>query len=81
MRVSHGHYDHSDADRDMNCVFALDRLKELKDQGSIGHVSEKHLTFAGYQKALARQFYEDTPPAIADILESEGVDAVVLTAG
>ena len=29
LMVTHEHYDHTDADQDINCVFPIDRLREL----------------------------------------------------
>jgi D-proline reductase (dithiol) PrdB len=35
LMVTHGHYDHRHADTDINCVFPIDRLRELADEGVI----------------------------------------------
>ncbi|GAB6173257.1 hypothetical protein JCM15765_27350 [Paradesulfitobacterium aromaticivorans] len=34
-RISHTHYDHSEADRDINCVFPITRIRELLEQGFV----------------------------------------------
>lgn len=47
LRISHDNYDHQDADRDVNCVFPLERLQELAAEGFIGELAEFHLTFMG----------------------------------
>jgi D-proline reductase (dithiol) PrdB len=47
LRISHDNYDHRDADRDFNCVFPLERLRELAVEGFIGELAEVHLTFMG----------------------------------
>ncbi len=57
LMVTHDHYDHSDADQDINCVFPLDRLRELADKGIIAGVSDKHLGFMGFSQNL-RDLYE-----------------------
>src|SRR6185437_15308223 len=48
LMVTHGHYDHRHADQDINCVFPIDRLRELATQGIIGGVAKRHLGFMGY---------------------------------
>ena len=47
LRISHDNYDHTDAERDINCVFPIERLRELEKEGFIGKLSEVHFTFMG----------------------------------
>jgi D-proline reductase (dithiol) PrdB len=78
--VTHSHYDHRDADRDINCVFPIDRLRELATEGIIGGISDKHLGFMGYSQSL-RDLYERAAPEMAKIIVRSKADAVLLTAG
>jgi len=81
LMVTHHHYDHVDADRDVNVVFPLERLRELAAAGEIGSVAREHVGFMGYTMQL-RRMYEETAPEIAERLEREvRPDAVVLTGG
>ena len=80
LMVTHEHYDHRDADQDINCVFPIDRLRELAQAGVIGGVAEKHLGFMGYSQKL-RDLYERSAPEMAKIIERSKADAVLLTAG
>jgi D-proline reductase (dithiol) PrdB len=80
LRVTHGHYDHRHADADINCVFPLDRLRELAAEGVIGGVADKHLGFMGYTQQL-RDLYEHAAPEMAKVIERSRADAVLLTAG
>ncbi len=80
LMVTHDHYNHQDADQDINCVFPIDRLRELASAGIIGGVSDKHLGFMGYSQNL-RDLYEQAAPAMAKIIERSKADAVLLTAG
>lgn len=80
LRVTHSHYDHSEADRDINCVFPLDRLRELAAEGFIKAVSNKHVGMMGFTKKLGF-VYEQTVPAIGQEIERSPADAVVLTGG
>lgn len=76
----HEHYDHRDADADINVVFPLDRLRELADEGIIGGVSDKHLGFMGYTQ-LFRDLYDRAVPEMAKIILRSKADGVILTAG
>ncbi len=69
-----------DADADINCVFPLDRLRELAAEGVIGGVADKHLGFMGYTQQL-RDLYEHAAPEMAKVIERSRADAVLLTAG
>jgi D-proline reductase (dithiol) PrdB len=80
LMVTHAHYDHRHADQDINCVFPIDRLRELAAEGVIGGVGDKHLGFMGYSQQL-RDLYERAAPEIAKMIERSRADAVLLTAG
>ncbi len=80
LMVTHDHYDHRDADEDINCIFPIDRLRELAQEGIIGGVSDKHLGFMGYTQNM-RDLYERASPEIAKIISRSKADAVLLTAG
>lgn len=80
LMVTHAHYDHRHADQDINCVFPIDRLRELAAEGIIGGAGDKHLGFMGYSQQL-RDLYERAAPEMAKIIERSRADAVLLTAG
>lgn len=73
------HYDHGCVDQDLNCVFPLDRLRELAAEKVIGAVAEKHFSL-GYSQAL-RELRETTIPALVREVERARPDAVLLTGG
>lgn len=79
LMVSHGHYDHSDADQDINCVFPIDRLRELEAEGSIGALSQVHFGFMGFNpnpESILKSARE-----VAGTLHANEVDVVFLTPG
>lgn len=80
MMVSHGGYDNADVNKDINCMFPIDRLRELAAEGFIKEVAETHIGFMG-GGGNQEKFANETGPEIAKILKEENVDAVVLTAG
>jgi D-proline reductase (dithiol) PrdB len=81
LMVTHHHYDHSDADRDINVVFPIDPLRELVREGLIGAVARLHIGYLGFTMQL-KQMYEEVAPQIAEEIEKKSrADAVVLTGG
>jgi len=73
LRVAHFGYPTSDAEKDPNCVFPLDRLRELEREGTIGELSPRAFTFMGGIYSHRRVF-EDLVPAILDKLKEDDVD-------
>jgi len=43
--VTHHHYNHSDADKEINVVFPIDVLRDLKREGLIADVARKHIGY------------------------------------
>jgi len=80
LMVSHGGYDNGDVNKDINCMFPLDRLRELKEEGLIGGVADTHVGFMG-GGGNQQKFTDETGPKIAKLLKDEGVDGVIMTAG
>lgn len=80
MMVSHGGYDNSDVNKDINCMFPIDPLRRLAEEGYIKAIAPIHFGFMGGGGDQAK-FEQATGPDIARQLADEGVDAVVLTAG
>jgi D-proline reductase (dithiol) PrdB len=79
--VTHHHYDHSDADEDINVVFPIDVLRDLRDEGFIGGIAKKHVGYMGYTMQL-KAMYEGTAREIAnEIDKGSRADVVVLTGG
>ncbi|QBD78106.1 hypothetical protein EPA93_19735 [Ktedonosporobacter rubrisoli] len=79
LMITHDHYDHNDADQDINCVFPIDRLRELAAEGLIGGINNKHLGF-GFTQNL-RDLYERAAPAMAKEIMRSQADGVIVTAG
>lgn len=80
LMVSHGGYDNSDVNKDINCMFPIDPLHQLARDGVIGSVSDIHVGFMG-GGGNQEKFRNETGPEIAAILKNHNVDAVILTAG
>lgn len=81
LMVTHDHYNHDDADKDVNVVFPIDVLRELKEEGFIGGVARKHVGFMGYTMRL-KDMYEQTAAQIAEEIDKGSrADVVILTGG
>lgn len=80
LMVSHGGYDNGDVNKDINCMFPIDRLHELAKDGFIKSIAPVHIGFMG-GGGNQEKFKNETGLEIARILKEEGVDAVLMTAG
>lgn len=81
LMVTHHHYDHADADADINVVFPIDVLRDLQEESFIGKIAKKHVGYMGYTMQL-KSMYEGTAPEIAnEIDKGSGADVVILTGG
>jgi len=79
LRIADAHYDHGCVDRDVNCVFPIDRLTELTHEHRIGGVADRHFSI-GFTQAI-RQLRDDTLPYLVEEVRSTRPDAVLLTGG
>ncbi|MFN8557098.1 MAG: glycine/sarcosine/betaine reductase selenoprotein B family protein [Dehalococcoidia bacterium] len=71
-------FDRTPTQRDLNVVYPIDRLRELRDAGRIGAVAPYHYSFMGAQRDPAR-IMNETAPEVARRLLDAGADTVLLT--
>jgi D-proline reductase (dithiol) PrdB len=82
LMITHDYYDHADADRDINIVFPLERLKEFEQEGLIGNVAGLHYGFMGHITGRhIPTLINKTAREVAGRLKKEQVDLVLLTPG
>ena len=82
LMITHKYYDHSHADKDINIVFPLDRLREMEARGEIGDVAPRHYGFMGHVLgSKIEPLIKETSPEVAKRLADDGVDFVILTPG
>ncbi len=79
LRFDDAHYDHACVDKDLNCVFPIDRLSELTREQRIGGLNELHFSL-GFSQAL-RELRETTIPALVREVDKSRPDIVLLTGG
>jgi D-proline reductase (dithiol) PrdB len=80
LRFAHDHYDHTDPDRDPNCMFPIERLRDLAAAGVVGGAAAWHVGFMGFIPNPAR-FARETIPRVVDRLRQDHVGAAVLSPG
>lgn len=82
LTITHDYYDHRAADRDVNCVFPLERLREHAAAGRIGRVAPRHIGTMGHILGPEeRRLVTETAPAIARLLVDDGVHYTVAAPG
>jgi D-proline reductase (dithiol) PrdB len=64
--------------RDLNVTLPIDRLQELVRQGVVGSLAQQHYSFMGAIRN-PRRLIEETGPEVAQRLQDEGVEVVLLT--
>lgn len=82
LMITHDYYDHSDADKDINIVFPIQRLQEFEKEGLIGEVDHTHYGFMGHIVGKHIQTLVNlSAPEVARRLKQDGMDTVLLTPG
>ena len=82
LMITHDYYDHSDADRDINIIFPVERLREFKSYGIIGRVADVHYGLMGHIDGRHIEvLVKEQAPEIAKRLKADNVDVVLLTPG
>ncbi len=80
LAIAHAHYDHTEADEDINCVFPLARLVELEVEGFIGEAAAVHYSMMGYVPEV-KPVLDTVHREIIPRLRGQGVDVVVVSGG
>ena len=77
LAISHNNYDHTDAEKDINCIFPIERLCELNKQGYIGEFAPIAYTMMGriFRRTALQQ---ELAPQILQKLRDAKVDVFLL---
>lgn len=77
FQIHDSYYDHGDADKDLNCVFPLDRLREMVRTGEIGGIAERH--WSGFMGRIYNRtkVLSESAPAFVKKLREDAVDILV----
>jgi D-proline reductase (dithiol) PrdB len=79
IAITHDYYDHSDAERDLNILFPLALMRELRDQGKIGDLGTCYGFMGHIEPPHVETLLRETAPQVAGMLKQERIDAVLLT--
>lgn len=77
LRTAHFAYDQADARNDANCVFPLDRLREMSDAGVIGGLTPESYGFMGGIYST-RRLESETVPLLVERCLAQEPDLVLL---
>jgi D-proline reductase (dithiol) PrdB len=80
IMITHTHYDHDQADRDVNCVFPIERLREMVADGALKALNAEFFGMMGYTLRM-REVIDVSAPEIARRLERSPTELVLLTGG
>ena len=79
-KITHDYYDHSDAEKDLNIIFPLDRLRELEQEGVIGQLADSHYSFMGHIDGRhIATLITQSARQVVEKLKADEVDVVLLT--
>ncbi|MBI4789778.1 MAG: hypothetical protein HY782_22325 [Chloroflexi bacterium] len=76
LRVRHGGYDIHGAQTDPNVVFALERLREIQQEGMIGALAEEAYSFVG--ATAQTRLLKHAGPEWVKLFKQKHVDAALL---
>lgn len=79
LTITHDYYDHAAADRDLNVVLPLDRVREAVAEGIVGALAPSCYGLMGHIDGRhVATLHTRIAPALADRLLADGADAVLL---
>ena len=80
LMITHGGYDHTDVNKDINCMWPYERMQELQDSGYIKHFCDMNAGFMGGGGDMDI-FTNEIGPQVAQLFKEQNADIVLLTAG
>jgi len=82
LTITHDYYDHRDADRDVNIVLPLERMRELAARGEVAALARRAWSFMGHITGRHLETLKArTAPEVARRVAAARPDAVLLTPG
>jgi len=77
LRIAHFGYRIEDAKKDPNCVFPIERVRELEVEGFIGELADPAYTFMGGIYS-ARRVRQEVAPRFVELLTNDKVDLLYI---
>lgn len=79
LAIFHEHYDKSNAEKDINVIFPIERLREMEAEERIGSLAASTFGFMGYIVGdNIPRLMDETAPEAARMLLEEDVDAALI---
>ena len=79
LGIFHEHYDKSNAEKDINVIFPIERLREMDVEGAIGSIGADSFGFMGYIVGdNIPRLMEETAPEVARVLRADNIDAALV---
>jgi len=74
FQIHDSYYNHRDAEDDINCIFPIDRLRELMEEGTVGALAAHF--WSGFMGRIYNRtkLIEESAPAFIEKLREDGVD-------
>lgn len=73
----HEHYDQTNSMKDINCVFPVERMRQLQSEGVIGSLADTFYSFMGYL-TVPHPLKKITAPEVVKKMLRENVDFAVI---
>jgi len=80
LKLHHNYFDHRDALKDLNCVFPLDRLRELEEGKVIGRLAPLAISLGMGRLYKRTALQTETVPRMIEALKRQDADAALLVA-
>ena len=80
LMITHGGYDHTDVNKDINSMWPYQRMIELEAEGLFKHFCDENAGFMGGGGDIDC-FTNEIGPQVAAFFQEQGADVVLLTAG
>jgi len=82
ISITHDYYNHADADKDVNIVFPVDRIKEFAAEGRIGSLADNFYGFMGHiEEKYVDSLVNDHAAKVLEMMKADGVEVALLTPG
>ena len=77
FKIDDSYYPPDDAEQDINCIFAIDRLREMARAGEIGSVTPRLWSGFMGRTYMRSKLMEEVVPAFVQQLKADGTDVFV----
>jgi D-proline reductase (dithiol) PrdB len=77
FNINDNYYRHTDAEIDINCIFAIERLREFAERGEVGRATSRLWSGFMGRTYMRGVLVDEVAPAFARKLKEDGTDVLV----